>query len=1232
MTKSFARSVVALALGLCCCIAMLLGPPVSAQSTFGSISGTVTDSSGSAIPDAQVTLTSLATATTQTVTTSGDGLYSFVNLNPGDYRMDVQKDGFKHFKREPVTVEVQQAVRIDPALEIGAVTQTVEVTGETPLLTPTDTSLGQVVDERKTNEIPLNGRNVFALITLSPAAIAGGSGSGSATGGSQVGPNPFSWGNYQVGGSFGNQSAEYLDGQPLNIGYINLPVLLPNQDAIAEFKVQYNNLGPEWGKFSGGIVNLSTKGGSDDYHGEAYEYFRNKVLNSTPFFLTSNPPYVQNQFGGNFGGKIIKDKTFFFFAYDGYRQRASTVFTTTVPTVAERGGVFPADVPIFNPLSVSAACVTTGLAANCGRTQFAANTIPTASISPAALVELKFIPMPTNTSEVSNFTAAGASGGNANQYVGRVDQNISSNQHIFARYNFFNLLDLPLDPFGTGLCADKCSEKYQTNALAIAYSYTIKPNLILSLMGSGSRFHYLRSPTNSNFDLTQYGWPAAYNTEIPAASRSPFTPCFAPVDPTVTCSQGQSFITDHDTQVNFSPSLTWVKGRHTYVFGGQLIETYDNYAQTNIASGAFAFDGSWTSPNAVSGGAGGISFADFLLGYALNQNSEFNHNYGEAQVPALVAQKETYRGFYFGDTWRATQKLTINYGVRYDLPGNWSVRHDLSTYLDQSATNRTVTGCNQDPATGLGVPGSPCPGDVFFVGTGINSGRSAVPLYKKEFMPRIGAAYSWDQKTVIRAGYGIFFIPNWTLFNMNPSNDPINTSSTLFVGSTNGGLTPNSTLTATNCVFTPGPGTLNCPTNGPFGPNVNSPLPRNGNVSAFDAGGNPFEAPYRNYSPGYVQQFNLDLQRELPFGIFVDAAYAGSRGVHLSNPNNVSINNIPDSFYAQAEQQSLANLPVTITQPIANPFVGITTVSPLNPTSSPVILAGQLDRPFPEYQGLSLVGDGCCGSNYNSFQLTVTKRFAGGGSLLAAYTNAKLLSNTDTETTWLESGVGQVQDWNNLKGERSLSSQDVSQRLVISYVYDLPFGHGRRYMSDSSGVVDKVISGWGVDGVTSFQKGFPLPISYGAATSLTQAGFTQNFQLRPDVIGGCDKNAPHTVTPGGITWINPTCFAPPGGSIAASAWAFGNEPRVDATLRGAGINNWDLALYKTTNFGPDNKLGLQFRAEFFNAFNRVQFGPPNTACCNNPNILGANNNTSFGLVNSQLNNPRLIQLALKFLF
>src|ERR1700723_1739057 len=416
-------------------------------------------------------------------------------------------------------------------------------------------------------------------------------------------------------------------------------------------------------------------------------------------------------------------------------------------------------------------------------------------------------------------------------------------------------------------------------------------------------------------------------------------------------------------------------------------------------------------------------------------------------------------------------------------------------------------------------------------------------------MPRLGVAYSWDQKTVIRAGYGVFFIPNWLLFNLNPSNDPINSANTLWVASTNGGITPNSSLTATNCIFTAGAptGTLNCPTNGPFGPNVNVPLTRNGNVSANDAGANPFDGPYQNYKPGYVQQFNVDLQRELPWGFFVDAAYAGSRGVHLSNPNNVSINNIPDSFYAQAAQQEAAKQPVTIIQQIPNPFVGITTVSGLNPTQNPTIAAGQLDRPFPEYTGMSLVGDGCCGSNYNSFQLTVTKRFTTGGSFLAAYTNAKLLSNTDTLTSWLETGVGQVQDWNNLGAEKSLSSQDVSQRLVFSYVLDLPFGHGQKYLSDVTGPMSKFVSGWGLDGVTTFQKGFPLPITYAGSTPLSSAGFGIGT-LRPNVVAGCAKatsgSAEQRVNSG--AWINSACFtAPPD-------WGFGDESRVDPTLRGQG--------------------------------------------------------------------------------
>src|ERR1700685_3581224 len=528
MNKSFERSFVALALGLCLClVAMLTGSPVSAQSTFGSLSGTVTDSSGSAIPDAQVVLTSLATGASQSLTTGGDGLYTFVNLNPGDYRLEVQKDGFKHYRPKPVTVQVQQSFRIDPALEVGAVTQTVEVTGETPLLTPTTSTLGQVIEERATNEIPLNGRNVFNLITLSPGAIAQGG-----AGGTPVGQNPFSWGNYQVAGSFGNQSAEYLDGQPLNIGYINLPIIIPTQDSIGEFKVQYNNLGPEFGKFSGGIMNFSTKSGTNSFHGEAYEFIRNKIFNSNDYFIkqsqlasgqsNTTPPYVQNQYGFNVGGPVIKDKVFFFTSWEQFRQRFGNPITTTIPTAAFEAGNFSSLLPsvqLYDPYTVNQA---TG-----ARSPYPGNIIPTSEFSKAglALWNKYYAPVQSaNNFSVGNYVAATSAGGNNTQFVARGDVNITDKTRMFARFTYFGLLDLPTNPFNTGLCNDRCAEDYHTKALAIDFNHVFSPNVIGDLNISGSRFIYLRAPLLAGYDLTALGWPSSYNDEVPDSMRTPPTP------------------------------------------------------------------------------------------------------------------------------------------------------------------------------------------------------------------------------------------------------------------------------------------------------------------------------------------------------------------------------------------------------------------------------------------------------------------------------------------------------------------------------------------------------------------------------------------------------------------------------------------------------------------------------------------------------------------------------------
>ncbi|HYW37805.1 MAG TPA: TonB-dependent receptor [Terriglobales bacterium] len=1188
------------------------------QSTYGTVDGTVVDPSGAVVAGAQVTLTNTGTEEKHTQSTGSEGSYQFVNVVPGQYRLDITKSGFKHFSRTNVSVQVQQDTHIDATLPVGQVTESVEVTAETSLLQAETSSLGQVVEERKADELPLNGRNIFNLITISPAAVAQGG-----SGGSPVTQNPFSWGNYQVGGSFANQGAQYLDGQPLNIGYINLPIIIPTQDSIGEFKVQYNNLGAEWGKFSGGIVNLSTKSGTNGWHGSAYEYFRNKVLNSNEYFhkqaelkagqSNEPPPWSQNQYGFQLGGPVVKDKTFFYVSWEQYRQRTGAPFTTTVPAAGMLNGDFsalctagftaglcnnPAQ-QIYDPYTVNQA---TGV-----RQPYLNNQIPSAEFSKATTTMWKtYFPAATSAGTVDNFTSAAASGGNTNEFVARGDQNLGSNTRLFGRFAYFGLTDLPTNPLGTGLCFDRCAELYHSKLLALGLNHTFSPTTILDVNLAGSRFIYARAPILSGFDLTTLGWPATYNSP-PGSMRTPPTPAF-PFNNDVGKSQGNSAIGDHNTQYNLTPALTMIRGKHTLQAGAQFEIGLDNYFQTNIASGAFAFGGNWTTS------AAGVSnpqfaFADFLLGLSQNEGSFVNQTEGVAQVPAQTAGKQVYRALYFNDTWRLTNKLTLNLGLRYELQGTWSERFNRFTYWDPSATNATVTGCS-------GTAGSACPGDAFLVETGRNSSPNNIPMDKKAFSPRIGFAYALDQKTVIRGGYGIFFIPNYVSFGLNPDNDVVSLASTPFTATKNGFKTPFSTMDGFNCTLTGNPTPPTCAEPGPFGaagiilPPGRNPQP---NVSAFvAANGSPTLAPYFDPKYGYVEQYNLDIQRQLPLGFFADVAYAGSHGVHLEQ-YSTHLNQIPDSFVAQAAQQcptgSVGCVP-TIATPVPNPLAG----SPNPSLNGATIFQGQLDRPYPQYIDVNLAGYGCCSSTYNSLQATVTRRFAGGGTLLAAYTNAKLLSNTDTLTSWLESstgGVGQVQDWNNLNGEKSLSSQDVSQRLVISYVLDLPFGHGKKFAAGLSGAADKVVSGWGIDGVTTFQKGFPLKIGYAGSTPLEQANLGVS-NVRPNVVAGCDKTGPRTTT----EWFNTACFsAPPN-------WGYGSESRVDPTLRAPGINNFDFAIFKRTTF--TERYGLEFRTEFFNLFNHPQFGFPSQN-------LGA---ADFGTISSTVpsTNPRLIQFALKFAF
>jgi len=328
-----------------------------AQTFYGSVIGTVTDQTGSAVAGATVTLIDLAKAERRNAQTDDSGSYQFVNLVPGQYRVEIEKPGFRRFVRDPITVEVQSAVRIDVPMQVGDVTQTVEVQAQTPLIQTEDASLGRVVESRKVLEMPLNGRNIFGLVALVPGVVPGGQ-----SGTTPTGANPFAWGNYQIGGGQANQSASYLDGAPLNTVYGNLTSLVPTQDAIQEFRVQTNNLGPEFGHLAGGAINLTTKSGSNSLHGSAYEFLRNRSLNANTFFNNragvSRPAFTQNQYGANVGGPVIKDKTFFFFSWEGFRLRQGVSYVYSVPTDAMRAGDFSnvrnaagAVVPIYDPLT-----------------------------------------------------------------------------------------------------------------------------------------------------------------------------------------------------------------------------------------------------------------------------------------------------------------------------------------------------------------------------------------------------------------------------------------------------------------------------------------------------------------------------------------------------------------------------------------------------------------------------------------------------------------------------------------------------------------------------------------------------------------------------------------------------------------------------------------------------------------------------------------------------------------
>ncbi|MBM3727541.1 MAG: carboxypeptidase regulatory-like domain-containing protein [Acidobacteria bacterium] len=1148
----------------------LLASTLAAQVFYGTVVGTVSDATGAAVPQANVALINTGTADRRTGQTDAGGNYQFVNLTPGQYRVEVEKQGFRRLVRDNVVVEVQSTVRIDAAMQIGEVNQVVEVTEQTPLLQTENASLGQVVEARKVLEMPLNGRNVFSLVALVPGVVPGGQSSQTPTG-----TNPFAWANFQIGGGQANQSASYIDGAPNNSSYVNHTMLVPTQDAVQEFRVQTNNLGPEFGRLAGGVINLTTKSGTNSLHGGVYEFLRNRSLNSNTFFNNRagvrRPAFSQNQFGATLGGPVRKDKTFFFASYEGFRLRQGASYVFSVPTDEMRGGNFGnvrtgggALVPIFDPLSTCGRLGNAPCARNAAgqevisRTPFPNNVIPNNRIDGASRVMTNLWGRANSPglpfTAVNNFTSNASVGGDQNQYNFRVDHTISDNQRIFARYTYWRNLNLPIDPYRTKTCVDRCTEDMNTNQFVLGDTLSLNPTTFLDLRASFSRFHYDRTALSTGFDLTSLGWPSALNSLV--AVRVHPIPIVTGYNGVFGTNGTGSTIVARNDVFSLSPNVTKIMGSHTLKFGAEVRRNTHNYYQQNNPSGSFSFDPLMTSVNPLAAAGTGNGFASFLLGWGSGGGLTHNN---------FVAGQMIYRGYYAGDQWQVTPKLTINYGVRVEQMGPWSERFDRLVVLLPNADHELSGrgGLNFKGRFGLvNSPDSPSRNN--------NELRNVIS-------PRFGVAYRLNNKTVLRTGYGVFYLPNDVAFGTAPNIDISNAYTTPYFGTPDGSITPADRIS------------------NPFPNGIVSAPGRGANIQRL-FNGQGVSAPLYRDPRANMQQWNVDFQREVAGGMALDLAYAGSKGTHLPGPTQV-LNQLPVDFLSQG---------AALTQQVPNPFFGQVNLGIL---AQPNVVRGQLLRPYPQYTGYNLIAPMNRNSNYHSAQVKVEKRFAQGASILGSYTWSKLISDTDTLTAWLEPGGGMaVQNWYNVKAEKSVALYDTPHRAVISFIVDLPFGKGHKFLSGANGAVQRIVGGWGINGITTFQSGFPLSMSMAVNTSNSQGG-----GQRPNSTGNSANLT--GIAQGRLTrWFDTSAFT------STPAFQFGNLARSLSDVRSHGVANYNFSIFKNTTI--TERVGLQFRTEIFNLFNRVQFSYPGTA-------LG---NPQFGVVSGQYNDPRLIQFALRVQF
>jgi len=1148
-------------------IALALPATALAQAGSGELTGEVRDPSAALVAGAQVTLAQSQTGLSYTSTTTGGGVYEFSSLIPGQYSLAVAASGFKRFAQEKFNIATGERVHIDVALTLGSISESVTVTADASPLRTESATMGQVIGTQTIVELPLNGRNFISLaglaagVALPPAAT----------------PLPRLNGSRPRTNEYMYDGISVLQPEPGQIAFV--PII----DAIQEFNLQTNDASAEFGRFNGGVINLTTKSGTNQFHGTAFEFLRNETLNARNLFApatTANPnkpEFRRNQFGFVAGGPIVHDKTFFFADYQGTRQLLGRVVTSTVPTVAERGGNFSA---LLTPTVyfVAPACnttpptITTSLNSTCNgaslpnaplnvtdtngstvqvhqgmifrpsdRRAYAGNIIPITSFDPVAATLLNLYPQPTSTGAANNFTRVGNEPDTADQFDIRIDHRFSVSDQVFGRYSLAKDFTQPVTPLPDGYgsvptgAASTGPQDTLAQSFASNYLHTFAPTLTNEVRAgytrrSINRRGLLENQTPSQ-GLNLPGIPTngAFNNELPTFLVSGFQQLGPQAN------VNSIFRTD---VTELADAVAIAYGRHAIRFGVDNRISRLDVIQPPSPTGSFTFSNLFTNsvnPSGVSGStATGNPLASFLLGQVQSFSIDLQQK--------VLRPRAWFQEWFVQDNWKATSRLTLTGGVRYTL-------NFPSTEAD-----------NQGAVFNLQTQ------QLQFLGQNGFS-RSARTLHWKNFGPRLGVAYRLTDKTVIRSGYAIVF------FDQSGITTPFTNPSFPFV----------QTVTQSNVNNTTRAFVLaNGPTVQPIPLTANAGL----GLSVYSAD--------RTLGSGYVQQWNLAVQRELTRNLSFEIAYTGSKATHLG---------VPDYNLNQLTAAQLA-MGSTLQQSVVNPFAG---QIPSNPSlNGAKIPQAQLLKPYPKFQNVILYRNNIGNSNYHAVQAKLEKRFANGSTLLASYTHSKLI---DDASSVFDASIGlgsvanfPVADSYNRKLERDVSTGDIPNATVISYIYDLPIGPNHRLHPE--GAVGKLTNGWQVAGIVSLESGLPLAIAQ--TTNFNAfAGFATQ---RPNCIADTSlPDAQRSVA----QFFNKSAFQ------ALSAPGIGTCSR--NPVRGPAYRDADIAFIKRTDIGE--RLSVDFRAEIFNLTNTPPLAAPNVT-------VGS---SAFDTITSA-GDPRVMQLALKFNF